>query len=65
MCYSGCKGIVLIQDIIDYYSIIVEINPRFKAGFIKFRSILIPTSGVRRVGVKFRNLCQVIRGIFG
>ena len=25
MCYSGCKGIRLIQDIFDYYSIIIRL----------------------------------------
>ena len=64
MCYSGCKGIVLYRDIIDYYSIIVEINPRFKVGFIKFKSILITTSGGVRVRLKFLNLRQVIKGTF-
>ena len=33
----------LIQDIINYYLIFLEINPWFKIGFIKFRSILIIT----------------------
>ena len=61
--YSGCKGIVLIQDIINYYSIMLENNQRFKVGFIKIRSILITTSGGVRVGLKFLKR-RVIRVIF-
>ena len=37
------KDCRMIRDIIDYYSIIVEINLRFKVELIKFRSILIIT----------------------
>ena len=33
-CYLGCKGIILFLDIIDCYSIIVEVNPELR-GFIK------------------------------
>ena len=62
MCYLGCKGIRLIQDIINYSLIIVDMNPELQ-GFIKSYKILITTSGGVRVGLKFTNLCQVIREI--
>ena len=40
----GCKGIVLIKDINDYDSVILEINPWFKLKFIKLEVSLITTS---------------------
>ena len=41
-CYSGCKGKVLLQDIFDYKSIFVDLNPELR-GFIKLikRSLLL------------------------
>ena len=41
LLFFGCKGIVSIRDIIDYYSIILKVNPRFKVWFIKFTHIYL------------------------
>ena len=38
-CYFTVTGVVLIiRNIIDYYLIIIDVNPRFKVGFIQLRN---------------------------